>query len=784
MKNHQNTESRERDDLTNEESPAENVGDVVLADITAQVDPTDAKAISTEESTVSAKDSEKELSEPTVESIAARLNIPEFNPTPDPNEHLAAPIDEDLAQTDEEEPLEEVPVDAPEDLSSKTPLKKPQNIFQRLRQKHEEQKEAHLSDAERIRKKSGLSAEDVALAIEFGYEDELGRLVGYDGLKTLKQEYKETFGKPSSKHYRTSFGYSGEETITDDTAPAIIAKYMRDRKALITRTLITAIAAFLLLFLDYPQLWGGALDPFIAQYPIALPLVSLAILCLVSVYSFRQINAGLRSFLKASPTPYSVPATMLVLVLLYDAVTLFLQEDVLRVNTLTCSLLVVLALCDIHRLTGEIRAFHIANAEGEKTVLEPAAPRKKILQRDGKVVKVINDDIDVTFYRVQRAHRITGFFRRFNATRSAHLPFQTMIGIIIAFATVIAFIAATIRPSLSYALSTFITVMFVASPTTAMFSFFYPLQRANKILAEHDCILVGNEAVGELSDPLTLIFDDADLYTTERRTEITVKDSDELRQDLKLAGTLLRRLGGTLDCLSKTIGTDGEDPTVSFSSFSDNGVEATVSDRHILFGDSEYMKRNDVRIPKESTEQALRRTKDTAILHFAVDGTVKFTYEIEYVAKLSFVAIIEELADIDVTVALQSYDPAINDTFLEASLADKGIRVRAIKPGRYESKEPLNVADTGAVALGHPYHIVAPIHAAKAIKRSKRFGTRLQIFASALGILTAGCFAFLPEINILTPLSVTLYHGLFIVITWLYSHLTINRHTLHIRRFF
>jgi len=782
MKEHQNSEIAlaEEDEISKQFS-----ADISSESTSADATETDEEHIFNTDFPISDSEQAPENDLPrTTESLAARLNIPEFNTEAMQN---AIPTEgvsfTDIDAEDTDEALEETPVDAPEDLPP-LQLKHSGNIFRRLHKKHTEENERRSSETELIRKKSNLTEDDVALALELGYEDELGRLVGYEGLKKLKQEHRDLYHRPSSRHYRTAFGYIGKETINDQTSSGIISRYLHDQKRLILRTVLTTIAAFLLLFLDYPELWGGIVDPFIAEVPLLFPILSLIILIAVSALSFRQINAGLRSFFMASPTPYSVPATTLLMVILYDVVTLFLQEEVLRVNMLTCALLIVLALCDVHRLIGEIRAFSILTLPGEKTVLEPVSPRKKTLRRDGKIVKVINDDSDVAFYRVQQARQITGFFRRFNTTESAHLPFQLMIGINVAFAVIIAFIAAVIQPSLSYALSTFITVIFVSAPTTAMFSFFYPLQRANKILSDHKCVLVGNEAVTELSESKTLIFDDVDLYSAERRAEIIVKDGDDLHRDLKLAGTLLRTLGGTLDCLSKTVGVSGEDPGVAFLQFADNGVEALIDGtQHVILGDAEYLKKHNVRIPKESADQTLRRTKDVAVLHFAVDGIVKFTYEIEYVMKLTFEAVIKDLARIDTSVAIQSYDPAINDAFLLSSLDGKQIHVRAIKPGRYEGNALLDEADSGAVSLGNPSNIVYPLCAAKTVKRAKKFGMRLQFLVSAIGILTAGFFALSPAINILTPLSVTLYHGAFILITWLFVHKIINRRTIIIRRY-
>ena len=686
--------------------------------------------------------------------------------------------------TAEQDAWAEIPTDAPPDVSD-TDESRPANLFDRLKRKKEQETERELGEIEWIRKKSGLSDDDITLIFELGYDDELGRMVGYEDLKKLKQDYQSRYGQPGYKHYRTAFGYTGEETVNTKTLTSIIAKYFRDSTFLIIRTVLTAIAAVILLFFDYPSLSDGALNPLAEAYPLLIPILSMSLLLAVSALSFRQINAGLRSFLKAEPTPYSVPATTLLLVLIYDLSTLFLWGRVLHVNMLTASLLVVLCLCDVLRIRQEIKALHLLATDEEKTVLEPAQPRKKKLRRETRLIKIINDDEGKSFYRVRRATHIAGFFRRFNTTQTAHFPFQYLICLCIGFSVIVGFIGAIANPSLSYGFSCFVTTLFISAPTTAMFGFFYALYRANKLLAAKKCVLLGNESVNEFSVPKTVIFDDTDLYNAEKRAEIFVEDSDDLRANMKLAGALFRSLGGTLDGLGKTIGVVGKDPEISFVRISDKGVEA-LADRkiRIIAGSADYLQKSKIRIPREDAQRALRRTKSTATIYIAIEGVLKFTYEIEYTQKLSFLSMCEDLAAANTAVAIESYDPSLNDGFIQVSHPDAKISIRVIKPGRYEKDALLAECDSGAVAVGDKSAIVYPLHAAYCVRESKRFGMRLQWFSLGLGILLSAIFALFPEINILTPLSVAIYHGVFIIFFYLVTHLSINRHTLRISRFF
>ena len=80
------------------------------------------------------------------------------------------------------------------------------------------------------------------MMLELGYESELGRVVGYENLKKLKRDHFMRMNKNQHKNYRTAFGYCGVEDVNEHSSAAIIATYMHDRKFLILRTLLTALA--------------------------------------------------------------------------------------------------------------------------------------------------------------------------------------------------------------------------------------------------------------------------------------------------------------------------------------------------------------------------------------------------------------------------------------------------------------------------------------------------------------------------------------------------------------
>ena len=686
-------------------------------------------------------------------------------------------LDEDLTADTQ---LEEIPMDEPEEI---TPVAEKLSIFERRKRQKQKQAEEQLSALEVVRRRSGLSEDDLAMIFELGYENELGRLVGYENLKRMKTEHLKRVSQTNRHHYRTAFGYRGEEYAGRQQRDTIMAAYIHDRKKLILRLFLTAFLSLLLLFVEMPQLIGGKLSALGKTYPYLLPIAGILLLALTAILSWRQIYAGLRKLLRFEPTPYTVPALLTPIAMLYSLLALFTTAPMLRVNFLTSLALLVMTVCDVLRLSCEMRTLQILSAEGEKTVLSPAVPRKKKLRQGDKIVKIVNDDIGENRYQVRTATETVGFFRRFNDMKSAARPFSILILAMLGLATVVAFVDAVCTSSISSALSAFMTVLMLGAPLASCFGFFYPLSRANRLLSKRNCALVGEEAIEEYDAPKTLIFRDTSLYTAQKCTEIAVREGDDFRNDLRVSSVLFRKLGGTLEPLGQSIpASQKTDPPVSVVRIQDNGVEAMVDNRyHILAGSAEFLRRGGVRVPKESTDKELRRTANVSLMYVAIDGVLKLSYEIEYRTKPTFENLIRDLADTGASTAVWSYDPNLSDSFLQRSRAENAESVRAVKPGRFEEDKPLDIADTGAVALGEDSDIVYPLHAAAEIGMIRRFGLRMQLIATLLGGAAVAILSLLGQSGLFGIAPIAVYQAFWILVTAIATRSELNPEKLHLR---
>lgn len=712
---------------------------------------------------------------PVVRKKTRRFHQTPVTTLPEDNE-----LDEVLDDLTTDSAIEELPIDEVEPI----PVKENRqfSIFQRIKERKPREAEASTVSTF-IRQKSGFSEDDVDMLLALGYENELGRIVGYESLKKLKQDHNMRVGKSNRRHYRTSFGYCGLEDVNARTEASVSATYAYHRRRLILRTLLTLAITVLLFLLDCPAIFGGVYENFLLSHPLIVKIISPLLLIAACMLSWRQVNAGIRSYFKLTPTPYSSVGILLPFALIYNIAAFFTSDTPLRVNPLIAGILLLLAVCDVLRLACEMRTMRLLCAEGDKIVLESVEPRKRKLRQGKKLVKIINDDIDEHFYRVRRAEETSGFFRRFNDLSSTNRPFHILLGMPPIIAFVCAFAALLITGNPSTAISLFMTVMLVAAPFSAIFSFFYPLCRANKLLSQASCALIGDESVEEFGESTTIIFPDTDLYTAEQCTEISVRDGDDFRQDLRLAALLFCKTGGTLATVGNSYGGKGIDAPVTFVRVTESGIEAIAEEsRHMIAGSADFLKKNGIRVPRESSDKALRRTPNVGVMYVAIDGILKLSYEIEYTEKPDFERIVRDLADIDIGIAIRSYDPNLNELFLLSNRPEGAIPIRVIKPGRHEPDTTLKTADTGAVALGSTSDIVYPLRAASNVRAVKRFGTVLQYILSVVGIVGTTALSFTPLNAYLTPLTLAAYHLGGIFITLIATQFYLNKRTLQMRK--
>lgn len=677
--------------------------------------------------------------------------------------------------------IEEIPMDEPEDVGAQTEKEK-LTMFSRRRLHKQQMAEKQASATDQVRERNGLSETDTGMMFELGYENELGRLVGYDTMKKLRYEHLRKSSHSDHRHYRTAFGYRGEEYVDTNQNEQILAAYSKDKRSLIRRLLLTALITLLLLFADMAGMIGGSVAQIGADYPYLFPILSAVGLLLAAALSYRQLYAGMRSLMRFAPTPYSTLAVTVPLCVIFSLIRLIPGLDgLMPVGFAASFLLLLYTVCDTVRLCCELKAFRTVSVKTDKTVLELTTPRKKKLLHGDKIVMVINEDFGEDLFRVRTAEHTTGFFRRFNDMEYASRPVGILTCVSLFSLFFVGFFASVFTESVLYSLTVGMTLLLLSTPISASFAFFYPLFRANALLSRRNCALVGSEALDEYSEEQTVIFNDTDLCDAEKCTQISVREDDDFRRDIKLAEILFRKMGGTLGKLAPAAAKKSEeDPPVAFLRIADFGVEAVVDNtNYILLGNADFLRRSGIHVPRETSDMLLRRAPNVSIMYIAIDSVLKLSYEIQYSINPDFEDLIALLAGDGTEVAIHSYDPNLNDTFLQTSRNGYEDPIGVIRPGRFDADGVQEVVDTGAVALGDRCDVALPLHVAKCAHAARKNGMRLQLVTSLIG---AGIAVLLTVFDrSLSPLAIAGYQLATVATTLLTTHLSLGKQDLEIK---
>ena len=631
-----------------------------------------------------------------------------------------------------------------------------------------------------IAKRTGLDESDIALIFELGYENELGRLVGYETLKKLKYEHLRSSRADTSDYYSEAYGYRGKEYTSATPREQVLAAYVHDRQNLIVRIALMSLLAVVLFLFDFPKILGDGFSAYAAKLPYLFPIFGFLLLG-VSVFLMRgRLLSGWRAFLRFAPSPYSAVAVAIPFMLLYGIASIIAARSgaLVPMNFVTEVSLLTLSVCDALRIADEIRTFRVISEIGDKTVLEEAEPRKKKLRQGSRTVKILNDEAGERLYRVRPTHEIVGFFRRVNDLSAAAVPFTRLTVVLLICAAACGILASLVTANpVRGILAAAATLMF-SVPVSAIFLFFDPLRRANRRLVSRRSVLVGEGSVNEYSGQKTVIFNDTETFRAKRQTQIALRDGDDFRRDIRLAEILFRKLGGTLSTIGQvSSGKEETDPPVTLVRLTETGVEAVIDRVRLLAGDASFLTHSGIDVPKESTDRAAIRSRGVSILYVAINGVLKLTYEIAYTMSHSFRDVIALLAQTETTLAVQSYDPNLNDAFLHVGFADGDEVVRVIKPAQFELPTPAEITDTGAVTLDGPLATAYPLRAASLIVQARRTGFR----ALLCSILPGAVLAFFAARNLparmmpFLPLFALGYRALWLAVSWMISTFSLSR---------
>ena len=604
------------------------------------------------------------------------------------------------------------------------------------RKKHESEGGRHSAE---LRAAETLSEEDMVLLLRLGYENELRNKQPPESLHRAQRESVPPVRTDRQK-FHIAYGWresEGQEVLKD---AQIKENYRKNATGMVWRLLLSAVFAVMLLALDLSPLYTALLPErwaALAVHPSA-HLLALQLLVLCAIPSASRLVYGLRQLLRLTPEPCSVVLPVLLCNLAYDVIMALQPTSYVLLNFPTALLLLMTVIADGWDLRRERIAFSVVSTGESKVVLSETKPRKKKVVRGGRIVKIINDDADRTHYSVDRAERVDGYFRRTNEPTvryRAILPLLALQLLLSLGVTGICTLKTGITPD---ALTVLMLSLQLSAPAACLVYYAYALLIACRRLQGKGATIIGQSTVDDMAQSKLLIFSDTEMLQAKSSTEITVKGSGDPKRYVRYARRLFYALGGTLGKINTSdLSEDRMDGLVEILRVYPEGVEARLDGRvHVLAGSSDFMMKNNLRVPHTNAEMLARRNEESSILYLAFGGQIRLGYEINYRIHGSFEQMVSTLAQGRTAVAVRSYDPNITEEYLVASRAKKKVPVRVIKPVRHEVRSVLDSVDSGIVATRGVRGVAWAIRMCERMLENDRLIRRVQwimTFAGALG---------------------------------------------------
>ena len=345
-------------------------------------------------------------------------------------------------------------------------------------------------------------------------------------------------------------------------------------------------------------------------------------------------------------------------------------------------------------------------------------------------------------YRVRKTPIISGYFKKTAHSGNEGIKPVYALGIVPSIALTLACIVAIIAENALYGVHTFVMTTILCIPISCLslsaISGYIDARKYKKMGAA----FIGDQGFSEYSAISTLVFDDTEAMEITSYKEINPsKNVGDVSEKLITAYNVFKLLRGPLGEVvpDKYLSADGHELIIN--SISDNGINIYFdSSTNILIGDKQYMISHNLKVKTDVNLTTATKGSDKYVIYMAFDGKPQLGFVLTIRTKPDFAKIVSILADSGITMAVESYEPEVNDLYFEQNKTSDYSVLSVHKPLRYQKKTDSAVCDGSLIAKD-------ALALSKAISSSKNQPARKQrvkhtnILSFAIGAAFAAVMA-------------------------------------------
>ncbi len=608
---------------------------------------------------------------------------------------------------------------------------------------------------------------ELSLLMQFGYEEQL--LAGY-----AKAEPDDNGGDDSD----SEFDLEELKRKVNEKCN----KYSRQRGAVLIRLAITALMAFVLLIYEGLPILGVKFGGMLSRddFYISYLLLSLPMVIVCAIVSYRQIWCGMKKLFTRKADPYSVFVPTSVIMFFYDITVLFFSADKppLLHFMLVCVLLSAIV-WELLKISAEKKSFEfffaslVANGESEDSGEAKEASftlcRSRGKNSTAEKMYAGGLDADKSIYfplEIGEKSLENGWGSIRTKSKRSLSPMLVLLPTM-AFSIIVGLTALILSMKLWVFLCATAMSMLLTMPITAMLGIYLPFELLNSRGISQKYAFASEASMEEMAECDILVFEDMHLFKKAAPSSINLAIYDATPSAVLLSclDVLYSSIGGPMSTAFAKGNTKGF-THCQINRIAKSGVEAAVEGNYsVLVGSEAFMARYGISFPNV----VLKNADDRAFtLCVSINGRASARIAVRYELNPMFEMFAKRLREDGVHCVIETYDPIIS-TELLLRLVPKGntpisiVHLNAANLKERDSKaiESLvfGVSEQELSLVAHSTRLnLAP--ALSVAKRMKKLRFRLNLLSFAtcgVGALLAFLMVFFNITESINELYIFLY---------------------------
>ena len=547
---------------------------------------------------------------------------------------------------------------------------------------------------------ASLDSNDVSLLLKFGYSEEVNAQIGRDKAKKVIFDKESNF---TPEPHKVPFGFTGKEYSSREQDGSIRQKYKNDRFVLLIS--LIAISALTLISFVFGIIFEFA--PNRIDYYFSIMSLDFVFVSIAALICGKRLVCGAIGISKFESDPYSILLLLSAEYLVYNVVVaiVYAIDPILLYNSYSwisgsCILayFVITTLCDLVNCDKEFKTFEMLSRSDAIYTVEKLSPSDEV--GDQSRLKKGQSNAAPGTYRVRKTSMIGGYFKKISESALRAVSPVYALGVVPSIALALGCFVAVSSGNVVHGVHTFIMSTVLCLPLSSLaLSSVNGYINAKKYKA-CGAAFIGQDSQAEYASVSMLVFDDTEAVEITSYKEINSgKYVGDAQQNISVAYNVFKTLNGPFGEIvpGKYMSENGHELIIN--TISDNGINVYFdSSTNILIGDKQYMLAHNIKVKTDVSLTTATKGADRYVIYMAFDGKPQLGFVLTQKVKTDFSKIISILADSGIAMAIESYEPEVNDLYFEQNKTSDYSVITVHKPTRYQKKTHDAVCDGTLIA--------------------------------------------------------------------------------------